>query len=381
MNLEKIRGEIDQIDDQILKLFFERLNKAEEVLKFKQDNSLPIFNAARERDILHRACSASDDSTLQGYSKMLFNTLLNISRTHQNCLLKPKSAIVEQIRAAVDNVKSEFPCNPIVACQGVEGAYSQLAATKLFDAAKIMYMRTFEGVFNAVEQGLCDYGILPVENTMSGSVTPVYELMKEHKFHIVRSVKHRINHVLLTKGAVDIKNIKEIFSHEHAISQCSEFLKSHPNIKVTVCENTAIAAEMTAKSDRTDVAAISSKNCAELYDLNIAAENIQNKDHNYTRFICISKNLEIFEGANKISLMMSSEHRPGALYSILTNFSVLNLNLTKLESRPIAGTDFEFTFYFDVDGNVKDEKVLSLIGQLDDGKNNFTFLGNYSEIG
>jgi chorismate mutase/prephenate dehydratase len=180
---------------------------------------------------------------------------------------------------------------------------------------------------------------------------------------------------------MDIKNIKEIFSHEHAIDQCSEFLKSNPHIKVTVCENTAIAAEMTANSDRNDVAAISSKDCAELYNLNITAQNIQNSDHNYTRFICISKNLEIFDGANKISLMMSSDNKPGALYTILTKFSVMNLNLTKLESRPISGTDFEFMFYFDMDGNVKDEKVLSLIGQLDNGKNNFTFLGNYSEMG
>ena len=381
MDLEKIRAQIDWIDDKILELFFERMNCAEKVLEFKRDNSLPIFNAARERDILHRASLSTDDSTYQGYIKMLFSTILNISRTHQTSLLNPASSLVDDIRAAVGDTKSDLPSNPVVACQGVEGAYSQIAASKLFDSAKIMYMRTFDGVFNAVEQGLCAYGVLPIENTMSGSVTDVYELMKKYKFHIVRSVKHRINHVLLTKGAVDMKNVKEIFSHEHAINQCSEFLKSNPNIKVTVCENTAIAAEMVAKSDRADIAAISSKTCAELYGLTIAAQNIQNKDHNYTRFICISKKLEIFEGANKISLMMSSDNRPGALYSILTKFSVLNLNLTKLESRPIAGTDFEFMFYFDMDGNVKDETVLNLIGQLDDGRNNFTFLGNYSELG
>jgi len=380
MSLENLRNEIDQIDDKILELFFQRMEKAEKVVDYKQNNSLPILNAARERDILHRVCSACDNTTYQGYTKMLFSTLMNISRTHQTGLLNPNSETVVKIRSAIGNVKSEFPCNPIVACQGVEGAYSQLATTKLFDAPKIMYMRTFDGVFSAVEQGLCTYGVLPIENTMSGSVTDVYELMKKYKFHIVRSVKHRINHVLLTKNNADIKNIKEIFSHEHAINQCSEFLKSNPQIKVTVCENTAIAAEMTASSDRDDVAAISSKNCAELYGLNIAAQNIQNKDHNYTRFICISKNLEIYDGANKISLMMSSDNKPGALYSILTKFSVLNLNLTKLESRPIAGTDFEFMFYFDMDGNVKDETVLNLIGQLDSGSDNFTFLGNYSEL-
>jgi len=377
MNLEEIRNQIDQIDDGILDLFKRRIKLAEEVAGVKLDNAMPVLNVARERDILHRVCSASDNPT---FTRILFSTIFDISKTHQASLMNPTSAIVDEIRSAVGNIKSDFPATPIVACQGVEGAYSQQAADKLFDAPKIMYMRTFDGVFNAVEKGLCTYGVLPVENTMSGSVTPVYELMKKHKFHIIRSIKHRINHVLLTKGNVDIKNIKEIFSHEHAINQCSEFLKSNPHIKVTVCENTAIAAEMTANSHRTDVAAISSKGCAELYNLNITAQNIQNSDHNYTRFICISKNLEIYDGADKISLMMSSDNKPGALYNILTKFSVMNLNLTKLESRPIAGTDFEFMFYFDVDGNVKDEIVLSLIGQLDNGKNNFTFLGNYSEM-
>jgi len=377
MNLEEIRGQIDKIDDGILELFKQRMKLAEEVAGVKLDNAMPVLNVARERDILHRVCSASDNPT---FTRILFSTIFDISKTHQASLMNSKSTVVENIRAAVGDIKSDFPATPIVACQGVEGAYSQHAADKLFDAPKIMYMRTFDGVFNAVEKGLCTYGVLPVENTMSGSVTPVYELMKKYKFHIVRSVKHRINHVLLTKGEVDIKNIKEIFSHEHAINQCSEFLKSNQHIKVTVCENTAIAAEMTANSDRNDVASISSKGCAELYNLNIAAQNIQNSDHNYTRFICISKNLEIYDGADKISLMMSSDNKPGALYNILTKFSVMNLNLTKLESRPIAGTDFEFMFYFDVDGNVKDETVLNLLGQLDNGKNNFTFLGNYSEM-
>ena len=379
MELENLRNEIDKIDDQILELFLQRLRQVEKIGEFKRNNDIPVFNGARERDILHRVCTAMDKGQ-ENYAKMLFSTIFNISRTHQDTLSTQNSNLVDNIRLATANTKQEFPTTPIVACQGVEGAYSQIAADKLFDAPKIMYMRTFDGVFSAVEQGLCTYGVLPIENTTSGSVTDVYELMKKHKFHIVRSVKHRINHVLLTKNGEDLKNIKEIFSHEHAINQCSEFLKSNPNIKITVCENTAIAAETVAKSERNDIAAISSKSCAEIYSLDITKQNIQNKDHNYTRFICISKNLEIYEGANKISLMMSSDNKPGALYSILTKFSVLNLNLTKLESRPIAGTDFEFMFYFDMDGNVKDETVLSLIGQLDTGKNNFTFLGNYSEM-
>ena len=198
-----------------------------------------------------------------------------------------------------------FPKHSLVACQGVEGAYSQQACDKFFPAANILYFRTFEGVFQAVEQGLCPYGVLPIENSTHGTVDEVYDLMQRYACYIVRSIKLKIDHVLLTPPGVSLEDVREVFSHEQAIGQCSEFLKAHPNIKVTVCENTAAAAKMVAASGRKDCASISSRCCASLYGLHAAAENIQNSDGNYTRFLCISRKLEIYPGANRISLMMA----------------------------------------------------------------------------
>jgi len=378
---------INEIDGKILELFQVRMKLSEESLKenskinSKVNGDVPdaVQNIEAERETLYRMCLSADEPFKQ-YAKILFGTIFDMEHSYRNSLIIKDSPLKQKISEAVKAEGKSFPLTAIVACQGVEGAYSQIAADRIFGAARILYMRTFESVFNAVDKGLCQYGVLPIENSTAGSVTAVYDLMKKYKFSIARSVRQRINHTLLARKDTELKKIKEIFSHEQAISQCSEFLKNNPGIKVTVCENTAAAAKMVAESGRDDIAAISSKNCAENYNLISLSDNIQNSDNNYTRFICISKDLEIYEGADKISLIMMAENKAGSLYNILRNFSMFDLNLTKLESRPIPGTDFEFMFYFDVDGSVKDENVLNFISQMS-LINGFTFLGNYSEIG
>ncbi|MEG2658931.1 MAG: prephenate dehydratase domain-containing protein, partial [Clostridiales bacterium] len=231
-----------------------------------------------------------------------------------------------------------------------------------------------------VDKGLCQYGILPIENSTAGSVNEVYDLMKKYKFHIVKSLRLRVDHSLLAKKGVAIGDIKEIISHEQAISQCANTIKAMNGAKITLCENTATAARIVAESPRNDIAAISSEYCGDLYGLNILAENIQDCGSNYTRFICIAKDLEIYPGADKISLMLSIPHVPGSLYRIITRFSSLGLNLTKLESRPIPGKDFEFMFYFDIEASCYSEDVLKLLSQLDTELPQFSYLGSYSEI-
>ena len=235
-------------------------------------------------------------------------------------------------------------------------------------------------MFAAVEQGLCEYGILPIENSTYGTVNEVYDLMKNYRFHIVRSIKLKVDHSLLVLPGTELKDVKEIFSHEQAIGQCSEFLKAHPGIKVTVCDNTAAAAKMLHESGRHAAASISSAGCANLYGLKKLDTRVQNTDGNFTRFICISKKAMIFPGADRISLMLSLPHRPGSLYSLISKFSVLGLNLTKLESRPIAGSDFEFMFYFDIEASVYSPAVLALLDELSDSPELFVFLGSYSEV-
>ncbi len=243
-----------------------------------------------------------------------------------------------------------------------------------------MYFNSFESVFNAVEKGLCQYGVLPIENSSAGSVTEVYDLMMRHKFYIVKSLKLHINHALVAKKGIALSDIKEIISHEQALQQCSEFLKALPNVKITVFENTATAAKYVAECDRTDIAALSSPECAKLYGLDILKEDVQNNQNNYTRFICIAKNMEIYAGANKISLMLSIAHEPGSLYEMIGKIACQGFNLTKLESRPIPGKDFEFRFYFDIEGSVYSPSVLTLLKDMEISAEKLSFLGCYSEM-
>jgi chorismate mutase/prephenate dehydratase len=241
-------------------------------------------------------------------------------------------------------------------------------------------MNTFDGVFRAVDAGLCEYGILPIENSNAGSVTAVYDLMKTHNFFIARSIKMPISHMLLAKTKIGIEDITEIYTHEQAAAQCGKFIEENPRVKINIYSNTAAAAQFVSESPRMDIAAIASEQCAELYDLLVLAKNIQSNKNNYTRFICISKNCEIYDNADKISLMLTLEHKPGALYEAIKQFADLRLNLMKLESRPIADTDFEFMFYFDIQASVENKDVYDLLAQIERNPQFFLFLGNYNEI-
>ncbi len=379
MDLKNIRNDIDAIDTQICDLFKKRMDLALEVAKEKEKTNTPVINKAREKEVLLKI-SEEIGEPLDGYGRILFNTLFDLSRSYQNNYLGRVSDIAERIEQALDDTPKLFPNKAVVACQGVQGAYSQAACEKLFELPNTIFFNSFEGVFNAVDKGLCQYGILPIENSSYGSVGTVYDLMKNYKFHIVKSIRLRINHCLMAKPGTKLKDIKEIYSHEQAIGQCGNFLKTLKDVKITPCENTARAAKMVAESGRNDVAAISSRECLDLYGLEPLENNIQVTDNNYTRFICISKKMEIYPGSNKVSLMLSVPHQPNALYHMIAKFSTLGVNLTKLESRPIPGSDFEFMFYFDMDASVYSPEFVNLLGQLESQPELFVFLGCYSEI-
>ena len=378
MDINDYRNKIDELDDNMLKLFLERMAWADEIAQYKKTNNLTILDKEREREILSRV-SEKAGPELAHSARMMFSNLFDISRSYQKRYIFANTPLTQKIGEAMESAPKKFPDTGIVACQGVEGAYSQLACDKLFSFANIIYFKTFEGVFQAVEQGMCEFGILPIDNSSYGSVTEIYDLMKNYNFHIARSIKIKVDHTLLAHVGAQLSDIREIYSHDQAIGQCSEFLKQHSDIIVHVCENTAVAAKKVAELNRHDVAAISSRQCAELYGLGIIADNFQDSEHNYTRFICISKNLRIYPGASRISLIIAAPHEPGALHAIISKFAVLGLNLTKLESRPILGRDFEFMFYFDFDASLENEAVVNLLSELSTSSELFIFLGNYSE--
>lgn len=377
MSLEELRNEIDAIDDEILKLFLKRMEVASKVADYKRENNLSTLQKGREREILKKV-SEKSGSELENYSRTLFTTLMNLSKNYQDKRnSKGDGVLSEKIKKALETTPRIFPQTGSVACQGIEGAYSQIACDKLFKDSDIKYVKTFEDVFREVENGSCSYGILPIENSIHGTVIAVYDLMKNYNFHIIKSIKVKINHALMANHSATPSAIKEIVSHEQALGQCSEFLKNYPNVKITVCENTAVAAKLVADSGRTDIAAISSPDCADIYGLSVLNDKISNSDSNFTRFICITKELLIYPGADRISIIMNLPHTPGALHSTISKFAMAGLNLTKLESRPIAGRDFEFSFYFDLEASIYAQETIEILDELASGNNNLIFLGSY----
>ncbi len=379
MEIQALREQIDCCDDELVKAFVQRMETALAIAGYKRENSLPVLDPARERAVINRVTQGLDDAMAVNV-KLLYNMIFDLSRTWQQRALAGETELTNRIQRAVENTPKTFPSRAVVACQGVEGAYSQQACDKLFSLPDIMYCKRFEGVFQAIQSGLCEYGVLPIENSSYGSVNEVYDLMRKYRFSIVRGLRLKIDHRLLARPGAKLSDIKEIISHEQAIGQCGAFLKSLQGVKVTVFGNTAEAAQAVSVSGRNDLAAISSPACAALYGLSVVADRISDSDSNYTRFICIAKDLQIYPGANRMSLMLNVRHTPGALYAMIAKFAALGLNLTKIESRPIAGTDFEFMFYFDLDASVYAPEALQLLCELDAGPEPFTYLGSYSEM-
>ena len=380
MELNELREQIDQIDRELVSLFIQRMNVSAGVAEYKRQNNMRVLDPSRERALLQKISELSGEE-FEEYTRTLYSTILDLSRSYQHKKLDQESPLYREITDAIENTPLLFPDRATVACQGVEGAYSQIATERLFKAPNIVFFSDWEKVFSAIEAGMCRYGVIPIENSTAGSVKRVYDLMISRKFRIVRTVRIKIDHNLLAKSGTKLSEIREIYSHEQALSQCSEFLSSlGSNVKITRVENTAKAAQMVAESDRTDVASLSSRSCAAQYGLSVLASAVQNNGNNHTRFICITNHTEIYPGADRTSLMVVTPHKPGALYRMLSRFNALGINLLKLESRPIPDRDFEFMFYFDLEASVYSPKLAQLLAELEAECDEFSYLGSYSEV-
>ncbi|MDO4614973.1 MAG: prephenate dehydratase domain-containing protein [Lachnospiraceae bacterium] len=274
-----------------------------------------------------------------------------------------------------------FPAGGNIACQGVKGAYSNLAARKMFTRGNYVFFKTFQGVADAVMSGFCDFGMLPIENNNHGSVKAVYQILEKGQLNIVRSETMLITHQLLAKPGTKLEDIRRVYSHEQALGQCSGFLKSlGDQVRTMPCLNTALAARHVAESEERDIAAVSSPECAQLYGLVPLADHIADSDNNHTRFVCVSRKPVVYPGANRISLILSVSHKPGSLYEVLGEFVRLGINMVKLESTPVQGRDFEFRFYIDIEASTADEQVRQMLDRLKGMCPEFVFLGNYSVV-
>ena len=378
MELSEIREKINAVDDQLLDLFLQRMDLSEEVAAYKNEHHQPILNKQREREILAKVAEKSGDR--ERFSYHLFSTIFELSRSRQAELITAPTKVEAQVKASLAAGGEVFPQTGLVACQGVEGANSQVACDRLLPRGNIVYVKSFEAVFSAVESGLCKFGMVPIENSSNGSVRAIYDLIQRKKFSIVRSTRLCIRHELLALPGVKMDDITEIYSHEQAIGQCSKFLNGLGGVRVIPCDNTAMAAKMVADSGSRHAAAISSHPCAALYGLQCVNDAIQDSDNNYTRFICITKDPVIYAGANRISLIIACDNKPGALYEILSKLAALGINMTKLESCPVTGRNFEFIFFLELEASVHEPGVLPMLEELERSCANFQFLGSYAEV-
>lgn len=370
MDLTELRSEINDIDEQIRELFIKRMGVCYQVAEYKIENNLPVFHADREKQIIDRVRAAVPED-MADPAEVLFTNMMDISKCKQ----------FQKFFADA----SEMPSVPLdltgshrVAVPGTVGSYSHVAATKFLPGSTPDFYESFGEVFAAVESGSAEFGVVPIVNSTAGTVSQTYELMRMHDFKICACTKVAANHCLVVKPGTNVSEIKRVYSHEQALMQCSRYLAEH-GYSAHTYENTALAAAY-VKESREPLAAICSEVCAKHFGMEIVEHNIADAECNYTKFILIAKQMMLADDADIISVSLTTPHQTSALYRLLTKFSVSGLNLTKLESRPIANTDFDVLFYLDFEGSIKSPDVVKLIRELETELSYFKFLGNYKEI-
>ena len=374
MNLDELRNKIDSLDDRIAESYAERLKVAGKIGELKRIERIDITDVGRENKIIERLTDGKDPKTAE-FIRELYSVVFEASRKIQ--ARDTNLTVFDEVSGMVSSGLPAFPKKLKTACQGVKGAFSYIAANKLFKEPDITFYDTFEDVFKAVESGQCDAGVLPIENSTAGSVNEIYDLMRKYRLYIIRSAKIKVEHSLIAGKGAKIKDIKEVYSNEQAIAQCGNFIKEH-GLKAVFAENTAKSVVYVKESGRNDIAAIASKICAGIYGMELLRSNIQNNQGNYTRFICVSKKLLAYDGARKISVMVSLPHTNGSLVNFLKKFA--SYNMTKLESRPVSDTDYEYMFYFDFEADLKNTGLLGLLKELSYSGYNITFMGYYGEL-
>ncbi len=377
VDLAVSRARIDEIDEQIIQLFERRMHIAADVAAYKRATGKAVLDKAREAQKIEKATELASDEFKQ-FIPPLFSMVMEMSRAYQHSLLDDPSA--SPVPAAMPKLAA-LPAQARVAVQGVEGAYQHIACGKLFDQPTIEFVPTFDAVADAVERGEVDYGILPLENSTAGTVDRVYDLLYKRGLYIARAITLRIDHDLLAKPGVALEDVAEVFSHEQALRQCADFIAEMPGeVTSTACRNTAMAARAVAESPRDDVAAISSSACAELYGLRVLQHAIQDESDNFTRFICVAKRPQLVGKPDRSSLLLITPHEPGALFRVLSRIAALGVNLLKLESRPIPGSEFEFMFYVDIESTPGDSAFAEAISQISPLCDSLAYLGSYAEV-
>lgn len=373
LDLSDIRKNIDSIDDQLLELFRQRMELTCQVAQYKAAHNMVVFQSEREKAIIRSVRDRSPDD-LKSSAEFLFTNIMDISKCRQNNAITPAVEIPH---------RTEIKQGATVAVQGISGAYGHAAAVRLFPDGKMDFHASFAEVFEAVENGSADYGVVPVENSTAGEVTANMELLEKHSVYINRTVTVPCTHVLAAKHGVKSEDIRIIFGHEQAIRQCSEYIASRQSLTVIPYANNAMAAQMVAENRSSELGCICSRECAEMHGLDVVEPAIAADPNNATRFICFSKEMEVYDGADTVAVSVSLPHISGSLYRMLTKFAVNELDLTKIQSKPLPleyrTEENEFMFYLEFSGNISQPVVLRLLNNFGTEYTYFRLHGNFLE--
>ena len=378
--LELLRRQIDGIDEQMVALFRRRMEVTAQVGEYKLARGLPVLDAAREAQVLERKAALAGEELRPDVSA-LYETVMAISRRQQQRLMVrgERPRWLAELNDAMQNARAPLPKTQArVLYQGVPGAYAEEAAVDFFgEECRRENVGSWEEVFSGLRDGRGDYGVLPIENSSTGSINQVYDLLAKYGAYIVGEQTVRVNHCLMAPRGADISMLRQVFSHEQGLLQCAEYLKDHPDWEQNALRNTAAAAKLVAESGDPGSAAIGSRRCAALYGLDILAEGINFNRENFTRFVVVSPVMELREDREKVSLLFTLSHQSGTLYRLLSVFAHEGLNLIKLESRPIPGRPWEYRFFVDFTGDLSAPGMAERLRDAAEAAENFRVLGNY----
>lgn len=367
-DLSQCRKEIDQIDQQLIKLFEQRMALSKEVVTYKLAHNMKIFQPEREKDVLEKNVKRLNDDNLQEYARNFVQDIMDIGKSYQASFI-PFNETYKLANEKVDDIK--------VGYAGVPGAFAHQALLEYFGEIKNVNYERFQDVYEALKNDEIDYGVVPLENSSTGAINDNYDLVRDYGFYIVGEHSIKVTQNLLGIKNAKLEDINCVYSHNQALLQSSEFLNKYPNIKKQNFSNTAAAAKYVSEKNDKHLGAIASKGAAKLYDLEIIKENIHNVDSNNTRFIIIGKQLENRLNSDRVSIVFTLQHKVGALCSILKVIKDHQINLSRIESRPIKDKPWQYYFYIDFEGSLNDDNVRLLIEQLKTNCLTLRILGNY----
>lgn len=374
-SLGELRAQLDQVDDEIVRLYEERMKLCEAVGEYKVRTGSKVFDRQREREKLADvAAKVSTDFNKKGVQE-LYQQLMSMSRKLQYQQLVQAGALGRLPFIQIDSLDKE---NARIVFQGTEGAYSQAAMQAYFGKdCNSFHVRTFRDAMYAIEEGAADYAVLPIENSTAGAVAQMYDLLVEFENYIVGETILPITHTLAGLPGTNLGDIRRVYSKAEALMQTSRFLDEHSDWQQISVANTAIAAQKILEDGDKSQAAVCSAYAARIHGLSVLKEGINDDASNSTRFIVVTNQKVFLKEARKISLCLELPHESGSLYHLLSHFIYNDLNMTKIESRPIEGRSWEYRFFIDFEGNLAEAGVKNAIRGLREESRSLKILGNY----